>query len=160
MPQLGPPVPSNMLTSALPAAAIPGDPTALVEVQGTGTQRRKKIALGDLLSGGMSAGLTAVGTNRGNSLALTRKRNIVATAASAAVGVTLPPSATIGVGNDVEVYNDGPANAFHVYAAGSDTIDTIAGSTGVVLTNAFFCVYRVTAAGQYTSYRFPIVRSA
>src|SRR5688572_29662063 len=96
--------------------------------------------------GSIGVGLTAVGTDRASALALTKQTNIVATAASAAVGVTLPAAATVGVGNWVDVYNDGPSNAFHVYAAGSDTIDGTAGATGKNLTNAFWCRYLVTAA--------------
>jgi hypothetical protein len=112
------------------------------------------------IGGSIDPALTAVGTNRGNALALTKQTNIVTVAASSAVGVVLPAAATVGVGNWVDVYNDGPSNSFHVYAAGSDTIDTIAGSTGVPLTNAFWARYIVTAAGAFKSYRTPVVRSA
>lgn len=112
------------------------------------------------VKGSYATGLTAVGTNRGNSLALTAQTNHVGTAASSAVGVTLPASATIGVGGVVVVINDGPSNSFHVYAAGSDTIDGTAGSTGVALTNAFQCAYQVDAAGAFISYRSAVTRSA
>lgn len=108
----------------------------------------------------IAIGLTAVGTNRATALALTKQMNIVATAASSAVGVVLPPASVVGVGGSVIVYNDGPSNAFHVYGAGSDTIDGTAGSTGVNLTNAFSCRYLVTDVGKYVSYRSPITRSA
>jgi hypothetical protein len=112
------------------------------------------------LDGSIAVGLAAVGTNRGTALALTKQVNLVATAASSAVGVVLPPAATVGVGGHVDVYNDGPANSFHVYGAGSDTVDGVAGSTGVALTNAFWSRYVVTAAGTYVSYRSAITRSA
>lgn len=166
-------------TSQVPAATLPLIGTYLVEVQpppGVAGAKRQKVPVSNL-QGGASAiagntqpagfeqqqiavGLAAVGTNRGNSLALTKQINIVATAASAAVGVTLPSAAAVGVGGYVDVYNDGPANAFHVYAAGSDTIDGTAGATGVNLTNAFWCRYRVTAALTFVSYRSPVTRSA
>jgi hypothetical protein len=107
-----------------------------------------------------AGGLVAVGTSRTNALVLTAATNRVITAASAAVGVVLPASATVGVGGTVVVINDGPANAFHVYAAGSDTIDAAAGSTGVDLTNAFQCVYQVDVAGAFISYRSAVTRSA
>lgn len=112
------------------------------------------------IGGSVASGLAAIGTDRATSLALTRQTNIIATAASAAVGVTLPAASVVGVGNWVDVYNDGPSNAFHVYAAGSDTIDGTPGATGVDLTNAFWCRYLVTAALTFISYRYPIVRSA
>lgn len=107
-----------------------------------------------------AAGLVAVGTSRANALALTAQTNHVVTAASAAVGVVLPASSLVGVGGVVTVINDGPSNAFHVYAAGSDTIDGTTGSTGVSLTNAFLCNYQVDAAGAFISYRQPVTRSA
>lgn len=107
----------------------------------------------------VSTGLAAVGTSRANALALTAKTNIVATAASAAVGVILPASAGLLVGGVVTVINDGPSNAFHVYAAGSDTIDGTAGATGLNLTNAFMCDYLLTAAGTFVSYRRAFTRS-
>lgn len=120
-----------------------------------------------------AVGLTAVGTSRANALQLSAVNNFVATAASSAVGVILPaalgplPGTTnqsMVLGTEIFVYNDGPSNAFNVYASSLDTIDTIAGSTGVVLTNAYFCMYVLSAlsstVGAWVSYRFPIVRSA
>jgi len=112
------------------------------------------------VEGSYSGSLTAVGTNRGTALALTAQTNHVTTAASSAVGVVLPSAATVGVGGIVRVINDGPSNSFHVYAAGSDTIDGTAGATGVVLTNAFYCDYQVDAAGAFISYRGAVTRSA
>ncbi|MGH6845794.1 MAG: hypothetical protein ACRECU_13995 [Methylocella sp.] len=83
--------------------------------------------------------LTAVGTDRPTSLALTNLINNITTAA-AGTGVTLPPGV---VGQHYVVFNAG-ANAIKVYGNGSDTIDGAAGATGVTLTNAkrakFFCV--------------------
>lgn len=108
----------------------------------------------------IAIGLAAVGTARASALALTHQFNVVATAASSAVGVVLPASASVGVGGIVRVYNDGPSNSFHVYAAGTDTIDGTAGSTGVALTNAFYCDYLLGSAGAFLSYRQPITRSA
>lgn len=148
-------------TSQLPASAVPVAPGALVEVQPvSGATKRNKVAASDLVTGGIAIGLTAVGTSRSNALALVKKQNIVATAASSAVGVVLPAASAVGIGNWVDVYNDGPANSFHVYAAGSDTIDGAAGSTGVVLTNAFWCRYLVSDTGKFVSYRSAITRSA
>lgn len=110
--------------------------------------------------GSLATGLAAVGSSRSDALALTAQNNIVATAASSAVGVVLPAASAVGVGNAVRVVNDGPSNAFHIYSAGSDTIDGTAGATGKNLTNAFFCDYLVTAAGAFVSYRQAVTRSA
>lgn len=98
---------------------------------------------------GVSAGLTAVGTNRATSLALTSSINVVGTAASG-TGVTLPSAATVGVGGTVIVFNDG-ANPIKVYGDGSDTIDGVAAATGVTLTNALRCEFYVTAAATFKS---------
>lgn len=90
--------------------------------------------------------LTAVGTNRATSLALTADANNVTTALSG-TGVTLPAAT---VGRRVRIYNNG-ANAIKVYGAGSDTIDTVAAATGVTLTNALRCEYECVAAATWVS---------
>lgn len=96
-----------------------------------------------------SDALTAAGTTRTDALALTTAINNVTTAALN-TGVVLPSAATVGVGGHVIIYNNG-VNPIKVYAAGTDTIDGTAGSTGVTLTNALRCEYRVTAAGKFLS---------
>ena len=111
------------------------------------------------VGGSLAGGLTAVGSTRADALALTAQQNRVTTAASSAVGVVLPAAATVGAGNAVRVYNDGPSNAFHVYAAGTDTIDGTAGSTGVSVTNAFYCDYLALTASTFASFRTAFTRS-
>jgi copper(I)-binding protein len=90
--------------------------------------------------------LTAVGTNRATSLALTKDINVIGTAA-AGTGVTLPTGI---VGMVVTVFNEG-ANAIKVYGAGSDTIDGAAAATGVTLTNAKRASYYCVAAATWIS---------
>jgi hypothetical protein len=107
--------------------------------------------------GSLAVALTATGTTRTDALALTVQTNQV-TVGATTTGVVLPASATVGVGGFCRVYND-VANSFHVYAAGSDTIDGTAGSTGKVLTNAFYCDYVVSAAGAFLSFRTAFARS-
>lgn len=102
-----------------------------------------------------SNALTAVGTNRGTSLALTSAINVVSTAASG-TGVTLPSAATVGIGGVVTIYNYG-ANPIQVYGAGSDTVDGAAAATGVPLANAKRCIYTVTAAATYISAQLGVV---
>lgn len=103
----------------------------------------------------VGAGLTAVGTNRATALVLTSLLNVI-TAAAGGTGVLLPSAASVGLGNSVLIFNDG-ASAIQVYGAGSDTIDTIAGATGVVLTNAKRCQYWVTAALTWESAQLGVV---
>lgn len=93
--------------------------------------------------------LTAAGSTRTDALAVTKARNRLTTAATG-TGVVLPASATVGVGGHVIVYNDG-AQPIKVYAAGSDTIDGTAGSTGVTLSNTKRCEYFVIASGAFIS---------
>jgi hypothetical protein len=99
--------------------------------------------------------LTATGTTRADALALTKAVNRLTTVA-ASTGVILPASATVGIGGVVEIYHDG-ANVAKIYAAGSDTIDGVAGSTGVSLTNGKRCRYRVVAANTWISAQLGVV---
>ena len=100
----------------------------------------------------VSNALTAVGTNRGTSLALTKGVNNVTTALSG-TGVTLPAGV---VGMIITVFNGG-ANPIQVYGAGSDTIDTVAGATGVVLTNAKRAQYFCVAANTWISAQLSVI---
>lgn len=90
--------------------------------------------------------LTAVGSNRATSLALTNTINNI-TSAAASTGVTLPAAVS---GNIVVVNNLG-ANAIQVYGAGSDTIDGVAAATGVPLTNTKRSLYVCVAAATWIS---------
>lgn len=96
--------------------------------------------------------ISAAGTTRSNATALTKTINKLTTVASG-TGVILPASA---VGQIVIIENGG-ANAVQVYGAGSDTIDTVAGSTGVVLTNAKRCLYICVAANTYISAQLGVI---
>ena len=96
--------------------------------------------------------LTALGTSRANALALTATVNNLTTV-GASTGVILPPSV---VGKAVIIFNAG-ASPLAVYGNGSDTIDTIAGATGVVLTNAKRCIYFCVAANTYISAQLGVV---
>lgn len=96
--------------------------------------------------------LTAVGTNRATALQLAKQVNNVTTAASG-TGVILP----VGVaGMRITIYNAG-ANAIQVYASASETIDTVAGSTGVVLTNTKRAIYDFVAANTWISAQLGVV---
>jgi len=96
--------------------------------------------------------LTAVGTNRATALQLAKQVNNVTTAA-AGTGVILP----VGViGMVITVYNNG-ANAIKVYASASETIDTVAGATGVTLTNALRCQYTYVAANTWISAQLGVI---
>lgn len=87
--------------------------------------------------------LVAAGTNQATSLALSRNVNVIATAA-ASTGVSLPAGRYVG--QECYIYNDG-ANPAQVYGVigGTDTIDGVAGATGVALTNARRARFRVVA---------------
>jgi len=99
--------------------------------------------------------LTAAGNDRASSLALTKAVNNVTTAA-ASTGVTLPAVSTVGIGGSVIIFNAG-ANPIQVYGAGSDTIDGVAGATGVPLTNAKRCIYIAVAAATWISAQLGVV---
>ncbi len=75
-----------------------------------------------------TTGITATGTTRSDSVTLTTPINNITTTASG-TGATLPSAVA---GNDVIVYNNG-ANTLKLYGASSDTINGVAGSTGITL---------------------------
>lgn len=96
--------------------------------------------------------LTAAGTTRADALQLAKQINNITTATSG-TGVILP----VGViGMRITVFNGG-ANPIQVYASASETIDTIAGATGVPLTNAKRCDYFFTAANTWISAQLGVV---
>ena len=96
--------------------------------------------------------LTAVGADRAAALQLAKQVNNVTTAASG-TGVILP----VGViGMVITVYNAG-AHPIKVYASASETIDTVAGVTGVTLTNAKRCQYTFVAANTWISAQLGVI---
>lgn len=90
--------------------------------------------------------LTAVGTNRGTALQLAKEINNITTAA-ASTGVLLPVGV---VGMRITVFNGG-ANPIQVYGTASETIDGVAGATGVPLTNAKRAIFEFVAANTWVS---------
>jgi hypothetical protein len=80
----------------------------------------------------ISAPLTAVGTNRATALSLAHDVNLITTAASG-TGAQLPVG---DIGMEIDVYVDPgiAADSIKVYADSAETIDGVAGATGVVLT--------------------------
>lgn len=147
--------PTNGTSGTLKGVAQPGDllvdTTNKTLYQNTNTSASPTWSLVSLPSTGLrrdtvSNALTAAGTTRTDALALTSTINNVTTA-GAGTGVTLPASA---VGQAIVVFNGG-ANAIKVYGAGSDTIDGVAGSTGVTLTNAKRAIFYCVAANTYIS---------
>lgn len=99
--------------------------------------------------------LTAAGTNQATGLQLAKQINNITTAA-ASTGVVLPSVATVGIGAIVIVINAG-ASAIKVYGSGSDTVDTIAGATGVTLSNAKRSMYIAVAAATWVSAQLGVV---
>ena len=104
------------------------------------------------IEGSVGNALTAAGTNRATALVLAKQINNITTAA-ASTGALLPVG---GIGMRITIFNGG-ANAMQVYANGSETIDGVAGATGVVLTNAKRCDYFFTAANTWISAQLGVV---
>jgi hypothetical protein len=102
------------------------------------------------IKGSTSASLTAVGTSRADALQLAAEYNLIGAAASTAVGTILPVG-VVGMAIDVNLLNAVTAASIHVYASGSETIDTIAGATGVLLTKNKACRYKFVAALTWVS---------
>ena len=92
--------------------------------------------------------ITPAGSNLATATQVTAITTQLGTAAST-TGVYLPASGNV-VGRSLLMLNTGTA-AVNIYGQGGDTIDTIAGTTGVVLTNAQRCFFTATASGTYVS---------
>ncbi len=100
----------------------------------------------------VGAALTAAGTNRATALVLAAAINNITTAASG-TGALLPD---VAIGNAIVVFNAG-ANAAQIYATGSQTIDGVAGSTGVPLTNAKRAIFYRLSSTAWVSAQLGVV---
>jgi hypothetical protein len=107
------------------------------------------------IKGSVGNALTAVGTNRATALQLAAEFNNVTVAASG-TGVLLPVGV---VGMSVYVFADSgiAGAAIQVYATASETIDTVAGSTGKVLTKGNRCMYKFVAANTWISAQLGVI---
>jgi hypothetical protein len=105
------------------------------------------ITLTGLLTESAGDSLTAVGTNQGTALALTKEVNRITTGAST-TGVTLPLASA---GLDILVINS-VANSIHVYGGGTDTINDVATATGIIQpanSIVLYCCTTSAPAGKY-----------
>lgn len=100
----------------------------------------------------VSDALTGTGTTRANALALVSAINVLSTSATG-TGCILPDAP---IGSVVTIYNNG-ADSSQVYAAGSQTIDGVAGATGVPLTEALRAQYTRTTALKWLSAQLGVV---
>lgn len=96
--------------------------------------------------------LTAAGTSRADALQLAKQVNNLTTVA-ASTGVVLPVGV---VGMRITIFNGG-ASAVQVYASASETIDGVAGATGVPLTNAKRADFFFVAANTWISAQLGVV---
>jgi hypothetical protein len=96
--------------------------------------------------------LTATGTTRADALQLAKEVNRLTTVA-ASTGVILPVGV---VGMRIRIFHAG-ASPVKVYASASETIDGVAGATGVTLTNALRCEYEFVAANTWISAQLGVV---
>lgn len=93
-------------------------------------------------------GITAhANGGRPNAVLLSKQFNRIAVCATAADSVVLPAAV---VGDFRVAVNDGVAAA-QVFGNGSDTIDGVAGATGVPLTNGKRAIFFCLAAGVWSS---------
>lgn len=98
--------------------------------------------------GAISDTITAfAGGGRTSAVALVNGWNRISVCATNGDSVVLPAAAA---GMMVTVINDGAANA-QVFGNGSDTVDAVAGATGVVLTAAKRAIYFCLTAAKWQS---------
>jgi hypothetical protein len=144
---------TNFIQNTLNGGAVPGiTPTINGIAIGQTTPAAGSFTF---VQESVGSGLTAVGTNRATALVLSHQINDITTAASS-TGAVLPSVASVGIGTIIIVFNAG-ANAITMFASGSDTIDTVAGATGVTLTNAKRCMYIAVAAATWISAQLGVV---
>ena len=98
--------------------------------------------------GSVAAALSAAGTTRADATVLTKQVNSVTTVSASTTGVVLPASA---IGLPIFLFNIHATNSFHVYGAGSDTVDGVVGTTGVVLGATKGAIFMPVAANTYVS---------
>lgn len=92
------------------------------------------------------------GGGKATATQLTAAMNRIATCATNADSVKLPPAVASMIGATIVVINDGAANA-QVFGFGTDTIDAVATATGVVLSAAKRAVFYCPATGIWQSGR-------
>lgn len=109
----------------------------------------------------VAAGLTATGNNRATALPV-NTQVVVVTTTPAGSGIVLPVATSTLVGAYVTVFNNG-GNPLQVYGNKNDTIDGVAGATGVPLTNLPAsinrCQYFVLGVGAWTSAKMGLISS-
>lgn len=97
--------------------------------------------------------VTSLGTNRATAYVLSKQITNITTAA-ASTGVVLPTTNKVGI--RWYVFNSG-ASPVQVYAPGTATIDTVAGATGVPLTNAKRAIFLTVASNVWISAQLGVV---
>ncbi len=135
---------NGVVGGVTPAAAT------VTTLNATGLATLTSATLSGYFQGSVAPTLTAVGTDRSTALLLAKQYNVITSAASTAVGVTLPVG-VIGMEVDINLLTAVTAATIHIYASGSDTVDTQVGSTGVLLTKGKVCRYKFVAANTWVS---------
>ncbi|MFI5380736.1 MAG: hypothetical protein ACHRHE_15665 [Tepidisphaerales bacterium] len=109
------------------------------------------VVSGTFLDGSAADAISSAGSGQSDATALTAAVNRISTVSATTTGVKLPPIATVGVGGMVMVQNNDGTNACHVYSAGSETIDTQTGSTGVTLSHAKSAIFFAVTSAKWIS---------
>lgn len=122
--------------------------TAPLKTAGGAAVAKKLFVGGSISALDRATGLTAVGTDRAGALALTKQFNNITTVGAATAGVVLPSAAG---GFPVYVWNNAAANAMHVYAPGSETVDGVAGGTGTTLAAGKSAIFYPISATAFVS---------
>ncbi len=102
-----------------------------------------------------SNNLTATGSNQATALGLTTGFNVLGTVA-ASTGVVLPAIGSVVAAGDMVLIDNAGSNAAKVYGSGAQTIDGVAGATGVTLTNAKRCIYIANTGSTWLSYQLGV----
>jgi fibronectin-binding autotransporter adhesin len=155
----GPSAGSFTTLAASSTLAVTGAATLSSTLAVTGASTLAAVSATNIVASGyveksVGNALTAAGSTRTDALQLAKQVNNV-TVAATGTGVILP----VGViGMEIDIFaRSFAAAAIQVYASASETIDTVAGSTGVVLTKTKACRYTFVAANTWVSAQLGVI---
>lgn len=135
-------------------ASVQSDNVLITPLGGTQASLASLINGGTASAGGLLthfASITPAGSTAATATPIASSVTQLGTGASTTgAAFSVPAASLVGVVGSLLVINSGTA-AVHVYALNGDTIDTIAGTTGVTVTNAKACFFTPVASGTWVS---------
>lgn len=134
--------------------SVKADNVLITPAGGTQALLASLVNGGTVSAGGLLthfASITPAGSNAATATPIASTTTQLGTAASTTgAALSVPAASLVGVSGSLLLINSGTA-AVHIYTSTGDTIDTIAGTTGVTLTNGNRCFFTPVASGTWVS---------